>query len=828
MSIFDIVRRIGAQVSDPATADAGGGDRPQVTARALAAPLADDQGSPFENGSATPATTVALPADPTLSGVLWGTRWNTGFITYSDPDSTADYQAGYSTTAGHPNYFSGFSQLSAAQLAAVHTVLNQAQYTQLAGALDLSVEAFTNLGIDYAGAGTGASTIRLANTAQAQVPTARVADFPQNNIHGGDVWFGGSGDNPATGNYDHLTLIHELGHALGLKHGHQAINAFGGGAPVLPGASDSMEYSVMTYRSYVGGPTTGYTNEVWGYAQTFMMYDIRALQQLYGADYTANGGNTVYTWSPTGGETFINGSLALDPGGNRIFMTIWDGNGIDTYDLSNYATNLAIDLEPGGFSVFSDVQRASLGNGNFARGNVFNALQVSGDARSLIENAIGGSGHDRIGGNAAANALSGNAGNDTLDGNGGIDTLQGGSGDDRLDGGLFADFSFGGDGNDTFVIKGSDIADHVDGGAGTDTLDVSGYTNASLGFTINLQAGSYDFTPTAFGPFSVVSVENVLGSARADTVIGSGGANALAGNDGDDLLTGNGGNDTLTGGNGNDTLEGSAGNDVIEGGGGSDTERGGGGNDRFVFNLGFGYPNAIDGGAGTDTFDFRGIGGGFSATGIVIDLVAGYSDIGGTMTLANLETVLGSASAETIRGSTGANLLDAGGGNDTCLGGQGNDQLLGGAGNDFLDGQVGNDVVRGGAGADNLSGGFDADQLVGGAGNDIFAFRTLDGSVPGATDRIIAGDGAIAFQGAGGAAGDRIDVSGIDADLTSAIDDAFQFGLPGTRGHLWCVNSGGNTRVLGNVDNDATIEFQLDILDGGVLASAYVAADFIL
>jgi hypothetical protein len=57
----------------------------------VAAPLADDQGSPFENGSATPATTVALPADPTLSGVLWGTRWNTGFITYSDPDSTADY-----------------------------------------------------------------------------------------------------------------------------------------------------------------------------------------------------------------------------------------------------------------------------------------------------------------------------------------------------------------------------------------------------------------------------------------------------------------------------------------------------------------------------------------------------------------------------------------------------------------------------------------------------------------------------------------------------------------------------------------------------------------
>jgi hypothetical protein len=49
------------------------------------------------------------------------------------------------------------------------------------------------------------------------------------------------------------------------------------------------------------------------------------------ADFTHNGGDTVYTWSPTGGESFVNGALAIDPGGNRIFSTIWDGNGTDSY-----------------------------------------------------------------------------------------------------------------------------------------------------------------------------------------------------------------------------------------------------------------------------------------------------------------------------------------------------------------------------------------------------------------------------------------------------------------------------------------------------------------
>ena len=54
----------------------------------------------------------------------------------------------------------------------------------------------------------------------------------------------------------------------------------------------------------------------------------------------------------------------------------------------------------------------------------------NGDARSYIDNAIGGSGNDTITGNAIANTLNGGNGNDTLTGGAGNDTIIGGSGTD--------------------------------------------------------------------------------------------------------------------------------------------------------------------------------------------------------------------------------------------------------------------------------------------------------------------------------------------------------------------------------------------------------------
>ena len=89
---------------------------------------------------------------------------------------------------------------------------------------------------------------------------------------------------------------------------------------------------------------------------------------------------------------FVNGVGQGTPLTNKIFRTIWDGGGNDTYDLSNYTTNMTIDLRPGQWSTFSTAQLADLGQSggvdlhHAAIGNVANAQLYQGDARSLIEN----------------------------------------------------------------------------------------------------------------------------------------------------------------------------------------------------------------------------------------------------------------------------------------------------------------------------------------------------------------------------------------------------------------------------------------------------------
>ena len=52
-------------------------------------------------------------------------------------------------------------------------------------------------------------------------------------------------NSPVKGNYAWMGILHETGHALGLKHGHEA--------PAVSPDRDSLEYTVMTYRSYPGG-----------------------------------------------------------------------------------------------------------------------------------------------------------------------------------------------------------------------------------------------------------------------------------------------------------------------------------------------------------------------------------------------------------------------------------------------------------------------------------------------------------------------------------------------------------------------------------------------
>jgi VCBS repeat-containing protein len=347
----------------------------------------------------TATATVSATTNPYVNGILSGVKWGPTSLTYSFPQSASYYEYGGERDTN-------FKAFTSVQQDAVRKALDN--YSAVA---NITFTEITETSTQHA-------TLRYAGS---DSPSTAWAYYPSTSAQGGDAWFNNAKhyyDNPVKGNYAYLTVLHETGHALGLKHAHEARGSFG----AMPSDHDSLEYSVMSYRSYVGGPTTGYTLGSTSYPQTLMMYDIAALQHMYGANYNTNSGDTVYKWSPTTGEMFINGVGQGAPAGNKIFMTMWDGGGNDTYDFSNYTTNLTVNLNPGGWTTVSATQLASLGGGKMAAGNIANSLLFNGDTRSLIENAIGGSGNDKIIGNIADNRLTGGRGNDVLDGGLGTDT----------------------------------------------------------------------------------------------------------------------------------------------------------------------------------------------------------------------------------------------------------------------------------------------------------------------------------------------------------------------------------------------------------------------
>lgn len=623
-----------------------------------------------------------------VDSLLHGEKWNTLSLTFSFPDFNTLYPLGYAEP------FNNFDTFNPVQQAAVRAIYRQ-------------ISSFTNL--TFTQVAPAAGDLRFAMTDH--VPNAH-AYYPHPDQKGGDSWYHNSGgryDDPRLGQKAYQSFLHEIGHTLGLSHPHDE-------TPVMPADRDALEYTVMSYRSYVGRQDISATvNETDGYPQTYMIYDVYALQHMYGANYAHNAGDTVYSWNPATGAFSINNVVQWTPTANRIFMTVWDGNGTDTYDLSSYASDVLIDLRPGGATDTSPAQMADLGNDDvhFARGNVFNPFLFQGDARSLIENAVGGSGHDGVIGNDGANTIDGRAGNDILFGEGGADILIGGTGADRMEG-----------------VTGNDVY-HVDN-AGDVVTELSGQGTDRIVTTITLTLPAH--------------VEN-LTLAGANPIGGTGNslANILTGNAAANMLNGGPGNDTLNGGAGADAMAGSTGDDSYHvdhaGDGVSETSATGGTdivNSAISYTLGShveqlvltgsalsgtgnglanritgnAAANLLDGAAGADIMT----GGAGNDTFIVDhsgDKAVETSTAGGTdkvrsavsFTLgSNVEQLAltgtaavngtGNGQANTITGNGAANVLKGGAGNDSLVGGGGNDKLYGGSGKDRLEGGSGLDLYH--------------------------------------------------------------------------------------------------------------------------------------
>jgi serralysin len=417
--------------------------------------------------------------DPNVRAQLMDYYWVTSLggdtpatrITYAFPDQTSYYSA----VEGYPGaeHLATFRQATAEQKAAALVAMNLvASYTKLTFAAAESPYA-EDATFRFAGYGKGGS--------QAAFPTNDGTYWKIDAREAGDLWLGTNG-RPTSMNFfgtDQLnTIMHEMGHSLGLKHGHD--DSFNG---ALDPSRNDNEFSVMTYASYFGADTDGATEaHVGSSPQSYMMYDIAALQAYYGPNFGKVGSTAVYTWDAATGQQYINDEVAPNTGvtaTNKIFSTVWTQGALTTFDLSNFNEDQVDDLRPGRWLTFSRQQLADLNSGIAvpgpsvftAQGNIYNALLFEGDTRSMISNLIAGAGNDTLIGNDIANEITGNAGNDYIRGNGGNDTLIGGLGTDFLDGGDGNDTLLGGAGND--MLRGGAGANILSGGAGDDSITVN-------------------------------------------------------------------------------------------------------------------------------------------------------------------------------------------------------------------------------------------------------------------------------------------------------------------------------------------------------------------
>ena len=383
--------------------------------------------SPTTSNSTSPVPpSASVLINALIAGNKWGGSVGTGTtVSYSFP-----WQGGAGATYAGYGGFGNYSTLNEPG-AAQHYGLDPVQTAAFQQALQ-TWAAVANVSFSQLpDSASIVGDIRIAFTsATILTSTGQSAwgwAYPpgSNSPSTGDIWLNAASIDAndsgwAAGSQNYASLLHETGHALGLKH------PFEDGA-VLPAALDTRQYSLMAYTPSAHGLYVSVTNSgnSWTWSayniepSTPMVYDMQAMQYLYGANTSYNTGDTTYSFDPA----------------TPFFKTLWDAGGNDTISTASFTLSCTIDLRQGHFSSLAIAAGPSAPAGlNWLAPPPVSSYDGTDNLAiafgCVIENATGGSGDDTLQGNSGSNVLNGGAGNDVLIGEGGSDTLIGGGGTD--------------------------------------------------------------------------------------------------------------------------------------------------------------------------------------------------------------------------------------------------------------------------------------------------------------------------------------------------------------------------------------------------------------
>jgi len=365
-------------------------------------------------------------------------------------------------------------------------------------------------------------------------------------------------------------------------------------------------------------------------------------------------------------------------------------------------------------------------------------IDISDEAKFISIEDIAGSIHsDTLIGNSGDNILYGKLPSDTLPSEG--DYFDGRAGNDAI---------YGGDGNDTIVYDSADSGVNIHAGSGSDILDASAWQTGA-----NIAMADY-------GHNEEDKIEQVIGSAFADSVQGSEWNDSIDGGDGNDYIDGGDGRDTLIGGSGADSLFGGTGNDTLFGGEGNDVYYWG---NKLALS-----GNDVIGNDNGNVYDCVAFGEGLHPANLSIELTGTDLVItaqnGETLTLQNwsagyepaitqfyfqaenawytvdplslLWTIGNAGYSGGITGTDDLTTVHYGNYSDGTLSGNDADEIFyGGQGNELILGGIGNDIIDGGGGNNTLSGG---------VGHDSYYF-TLDGGNNLIVDSVNTQEDAIVF-----------------------------------------------------------------------------------